>query len=115
MTALMRSCCCIHAAKTWTPTNDREGVTRTRGPCGSAFFLTGHSARPPFPAIEPPCFPQPGLVSFRDLSSRTPVWTWGVTWVALGYRHVSILLKDQDALFPSSLQCLFFILMKSEH
>jgi hypothetical protein len=59
-------------------------------------------------------FPQQGLVSFRDFSSSTQVWTWGVTWVALGYMHASILLKDQEDIFPQSSQCLFFILMKSE-
>jgi hypothetical protein len=45
-------------------------------------------------------FPQQGLVSFRDLSSSTQVWTWGVLWVALGYMHASILLKDQDGIVP---------------
>jgi len=135
---------------TCTPTNDREGVTRTRAPCGSPFFLTVHSARPPFPSIEPPGFPQPidvtesdrnllrrfcdrmkyqaawtggivvesfpqqGLVSFRDLSSSTQVWTWRVLWVAGGYMHASILLKEQDGICPQSSQCLFFILRKSE-
>jgi hypothetical protein len=148
---LMHSCCCNHAAKTWTPTNARDGVTRTSCPSGSAFFLTDYAPWTPFPTIEPPgfpqpidltesdrnrllrfCngmqyqaawtggivvedFPQPGFVSFRDFSSGTPVWTWGVTWVALRYEHLSILLKDQDALFPASWQCLFFILIKSEH
>jgi hypothetical protein len=133
-----------------TPTNDREGVIRTRCPCSSPFFLTVHAVRPPFPSIEPPGFPQPidvterdrnlfrcfcdrmqyqaawtggivaesfpqqGLVSFRDFSSSTPVWTRGVTWVALGDMHASILLKDQDGMFLQSSQCLFFILMKLE-
>src|SRR5712692_10015026 len=37
-----------------------------------------------------------------------------VNWDPLGYRHASLLLKDQDGIFPQSSQCLFFRLIKSE-
>jgi len=144
MSALIPPWCSHHAAKTWTPTNDREGVTWMRGPCGSPFFVTLHLARPPLPAIEPPGFlspmegtepddhlrrrfpngmqyqaawtggivvescPQQGLGSCRDLSSSTEVWTRVLPWVALGSMHASILLKDQDGIFPPCSPCLFF-------
>ena len=59
MTACKLPYCCIHTANKWTPTNDRAGVTWTRCPCDSDFFLSACSAWPPFPAIEPPGLPQP--------------------------------------------------------
>ena len=149
MTSRTHPWCCIHASNKWTPTNDREGVTRTRLPCDSAFFLRARSAWPPFPSIEPPSLPQPidltegdrnlhrrfcermehqaawtggivveelpqkGLGRFRHLSAGTQCWTCVVNWGALGYRHASILLKDQDGIFHQNSQCLFFSLMKS--
>ena len=57
--------------------------------------------------------PQKGLVRFSHLSSSTKFWSRVVNWVPLGYRHASILLKDQDGIFPKGSQCIFFALMKS--
>jgi hypothetical protein len=57
--------------------------------------------------------PQKGLVRFSHLSSRPTFWARVVNWVSLGSRHASILLKDQDGIFPQDAQCLFFALMKS--
>src|ERR1700758_1890672 len=55
--------------------------------------------------------PQKGLVRFSHLSSRPKCWARVVNWVSLGSMHASILLKDQDGVFPQDSQCLFFVLM----
>jgi hypothetical protein len=57
--------------------------------------------------------PQKGLVRFSHLSSRPKFWARVVNWVPLGSMHASILLKDQDGVFPQDSPCLFFVLMKS--
>jgi hypothetical protein len=57
--------------------------------------------------------PQKGLVRFSHLSSSPKFWARVVNWVPLGSLHASILLKDQDGIFPQDSQCLFFVLMKS--
>jgi hypothetical protein len=57
--------------------------------------------------------PQKGLVRFSHLSSSPKFWTRVVNWGSLGSLHASILLKDQDGIFPQDSQCLFFALMKS--
>jgi hypothetical protein len=57
--------------------------------------------------------PQKGLVRFSHLSARPKCWDCVVNWGPLGSLHASILLKDQDGIFPQDLQCLFFTLMKS--
>jgi hypothetical protein len=57
--------------------------------------------------------PQQSLVRFSHLSSSPKFWARVVNWVPLGSMHVSILLKDQDGIFPQDSQCLFFALMES--
>jgi hypothetical protein len=57
--------------------------------------------------------PQKGLVRFSPLSSSPQCWARVVNGVPLGSLHASILLKDQDGIFPQDVQCLFFALMKS--
>jgi hypothetical protein len=57
--------------------------------------------------------PQKGLVRFSHLSSRPKFWARVVNWVPLGSMHASILLKDQDGLFPRDSQYLFWLLLDS--
>jgi hypothetical protein len=57
--------------------------------------------------------PQKGLVRFSHFSSSQKFWARVVNSVPLGSMHASILLKDQDGIFPQDSQCLFFVLMKS--
>jgi hypothetical protein len=52
--------------------------------------------------------PQKGLVRFSHLSSSPKFWARVVAWIPLGAMHASILLKDQDGIFPQDVQCLFF-------
>jgi len=55
-------------------------------------------------------WPQKGLVRFSHLSSRPQCWARVVNCVPLGSMPASILLKDQDGIFPQDAQCLFFVL-----